>query len=92
LAIEQWAGGNFLGSTDAKRASGNHPRGGGDGFVVSGKTVEERYWLPENLGGLKSIVLMVVQLLIPQAVEVPEWSLSVQEYKPLAIHSITHQS
>ena len=91
LATEQWAGGNFLGSTDAKRASGNHARGRGDGFVGSGKTVEEKYWLPEDLGGL-SIVLMVVQLLIPQAVEVPEWSLSVQEYKPLAIHSITYQS
>ena len=59
---------------------------------MSGKTVEERYWLPEDLGGLKSIVLMVVQLLITQAVEVPEWSLPVQEYEPLAIHSITHQS
>ena len=80
-----------MGSTDAKRASGNHARGGGDGFVGSGKTVEEKYWLPEDLGGL-SIVLMVVQLLIPQAVEVPEWSLSVQEYEPLAIHSITHKS
>ena len=81
-----------MGSTDAKRASGNHARGGVDGFVVSGKTVEERYWLPEYLGGLKSIVLMVVQLLFPQAVEVPEWSLPVQEYEPLVIHSITHQS
>ena len=42
-----------MGSTEAKRASGNHARGGVDGFVVSGKTVEERYWLPENLGGIE---------------------------------------